>query len=161
MSYTKQQFVEAAFEEIGMAAYVFDLQPEQLTAGLRRLDALMAEWNARGVRLGYPLPTSPDDSNLSDESNVPDSANSAIIMHLAMRLAPLFGKQAMPATAVAAMNAYHALLNTLVRPQPQVMPADMPMGAGSKPWVTGKRFADEPEDNAVSPQLDKPRFLNA
>ena len=27
MGYSKQQFVTAAFEEIGMAAYVFDLAP--------------------------------------------------------------------------------------------------------------------------------------
>jgi hypothetical protein len=54
MGYTKRQFISAAFEEIGLASYVFDLQPEQLQSALRRLDAMMADWNAKGIRLGYP-----------------------------------------------------------------------------------------------------------
>ena len=35
MGYSKRQFVAAAFEEIGLASYVFDLQPEQLQSALR------------------------------------------------------------------------------------------------------------------------------
>jgi hypothetical protein len=52
MSYSKRQFVEAAFEEIGLASYVFDLQPEQIDSACRRLDTMMAQWNAVGIRLG-------------------------------------------------------------------------------------------------------------
>jgi len=65
MGYSKRQFVEAAFEEVGLAAYVFDLQPQQLESALRRLDAMMAEWNAKGIRLGYPLPGSPQNSDIN------------------------------------------------------------------------------------------------
>ena len=75
MGYTKRQFISAAFEEIGLASYVFDLQPEQLESALRRLDAMMADWNAKGIRLGYPLPSSPQDSSLDEETLVPDSAS--------------------------------------------------------------------------------------
>jgi hypothetical protein len=32
VSYTKRQFVEEAFAEIGLASYVFDLTPQQITA---------------------------------------------------------------------------------------------------------------------------------
>jgi RNase H-fold protein (predicted Holliday junction resolvase) len=59
VGYSKRQFVEAAFAEIGLASYAFDLQPQDLEQVLRRLDAMMAEWNAKGIRLGYPLPGSP------------------------------------------------------------------------------------------------------
>ena len=51
MGYTKRQIIEAACEEIGLANYAFDMQPEQLQAMMRRLDAMMAEWNAKGIRL--------------------------------------------------------------------------------------------------------------
>jgi len=95
MGYTKRQFISAAFEEIGLASYVFDLQPEQLESALRRLDAMMADWNAKGIRLGYPLPSSPQDSTLDEETLVPDSAYEAIICSLGIRLAPSFGKQVM------------------------------------------------------------------
>lgn len=56
MGWTKRQFVTQAFEEIGLASYVFDLTPEQLDSALRRLDTMIASWNALGIRLGYPLP---------------------------------------------------------------------------------------------------------
>lgn len=72
MGYSKRQFVAAAFEEIGLASYVFDLQPEQLQSALRRLDAMIADWNGKGIRLGYPLPGSPQYSDLDEPSEVPD-----------------------------------------------------------------------------------------
>mgnify|MGYP000518919073 CR=1 FL=1 len=45
MSYTKRQFVIAAFEEIGLASYTFDITDDELSSACRRLDAMMAEWN--------------------------------------------------------------------------------------------------------------------
>lgn len=102
MGYSKLQFVQAAFEEIGLAAYVFDLQPQQIESALRRLDAMMADWNGKGIRLAYPIPSSPENSNINAETGVPDSANEAIITNLAIRLAPSYGKQVMPQTQTVA-----------------------------------------------------------
>jgi len=130
MGYTKRQFISAAFEEIGLASYVFDLQPEQLESALRRLDAMMADWNAKGIRLGYPLPSSPQDSSLDEETNVPDSAYEAIICSLGIRLAPSFGKQVMIETKTTAKQGYDILLQRATFPLEQPMPA----GAGNKPW---------------------------
>ena len=56
MGYTKEQFVIGGFEEIGFASYAYDLQPEQLNTALRRLDAMLAEWYGKGIRIGYPMP---------------------------------------------------------------------------------------------------------
>ena len=140
MSYTKRQFVEAAFEEIGLAAYTFDLSPQQIEAAMRRLDAMMAEWNAKGIRLSYPLPSSPQDSDLDAETTVPDSANEAIITNLGIRIAPSYGKQVMNETKVAAKMAYNTLLARATMPMEQQFPAAMPSGAGNKPW----RVYDDP-----------------
>jgi len=134
MGYTKQQFISAAFEEIGLASYVFDLQPEQLESALRRLDAMMADWNAKGIRLGYPLPSSPQDSTLSEETLVPDSAYEAIICSLAIRLAPSFGKTVMIETKTTAKQGYDILLQRATFPLEKQLPATSPAGAGSKPW---------------------------
>ena len=109
MGYKKRQFISAAFEEIGLASYVFDLQPEQLDSALRRLDAMIADWNAKGIRLGYPLPSSPQDSDLDEETNVPDSAYEAIICSLAIRLAPSYGKQVMAETKTTAKHVWFLL----------------------------------------------------
>jgi len=136
MGYTKRQFISAAFEEIGLASYVFDLGPEQLESALRRLDAMMADWNAKGIRLGYPLPSSPQNSSLEEETNVPDSAYEAIICSLGIRLAPSFGKIVMIETKTTAKQGYDILLQRATFPLEKQLPSTTPAGAGNKPWRT-------------------------
>ena len=109
MSYTKRQLVESAMAEIGLASYAFDLMPEQREAALRRLDSMMAEWNGRGLRLGYPIPDNPATSDIDADSNIPDAAWEAVITNLALRIAPSYGKQVNPETKVTARHS----LNTI------------------------------------------------
>jgi len=147
MGYSKRQFIEAALEEIGLASYVFDLQPQQVESALRRLDTMMAEWNAKGIRLAYPLPSSPEFSDVDAESEVPDSANDAIITNLALRLAPSYGKTVMPGTLTAAKSGYNTLLSRATAPIEQQLPGTMPSGAGNKPWRTyNDAFLRDPID---------------
>jgi hypothetical protein len=146
MSYTKRQFIVAAFEEMGMADYVFDMSAEQFYGPLRRLDAMMADWNAQGIRLGYPLPTNPDDSVLADDTGVPDSANQAIILGLAVRLAPGVGKALSPDTKSLALTSYNTVLGIAMRPSSMRYPT-MPSGAGNK-GATGN-FIVNPVDNRI------------
>lgn len=153
MGYSKRQFVTAAFEEIGLASYVFDLQPQQFESALRRLDAMMASWNALGIRLGYPLPSSPQFSDLDAESEVPDSANEAIITNLAIKLAPGYGKQVMPDTKATAKETYNTLLSRAAVPMEQQLPSTMPSGAGNKPWrVYDDPFLRPPVDPVLAGQ---------
>jgi hypothetical protein len=149
MSWTKRQFVVQAFEEIGYASYSFDLQPEQLQAGLRRLEAMMSTWNGRGIRLGYPLSSNPDSAELDVNSNVPDSANEAIYTNLGIRIAPIVGKTVSAETKQAARAAYMELLSRFTIPQQQQLPSTMPAGAGNKPWRQDTPFLPGP-----APELD-------
>ena len=147
MGYSKRQFVAAAFEEIGLASYVFDLQQEQLQSAMRRIDAMMADWNGKGIRLGYPLPNSPQDSDLDEPTLVPDWANEAIITNGAVRLAPGYGKVVMPETKAVAKDSYNTLLQRATMPPEQQLPATMPAGAGNKPWrVYDNPFIRPPVD---------------
>ena len=147
MPFSKRQFIEAAFAEIGMAGYVFDLQPQDLEQALRRLDAMMAEWNAKGIRLAYPLPSSPQFSDINAESDVPDSANEAIITNLGIRLAASYGKAIMPQTMMVAKQAYNTLRSRATAPIPAQLPSTMPAGAGNKPWrVYDNPFIQPPVD---------------
>lgn len=153
MGYSKRQFVSAAFEEIGLASYAFDLQPQQLESALRRLDAMLASWNALGIRLGYPLPSSPEFSDIDAESEVPDSANEAIITNLAVKLAPSYGKQVMPETKATARETYNTLISRAVLPMEQQLPGTMPAGAGNKPWrVYDNPFLRPPIDPVLAGQ---------
>lgn len=147
MGYSKRQFVMAALEEIGLASYAFDVQPQQVESALRRLDAMMAEWNGKGIRVGYPLPSSPQYSDLDAESEVPDSAYEAIICNLALKIAPSYGKQVMPETRVAAKNAFNVLLSRAAVPPEKQLPGTMPAGAGNKPWRDdGSPYLSPPVD---------------
>lgn len=143
MSYTKRQFVTAALDEIGIASYEFELTAEQLQSALRRLDSMMADWNARGIRVGYPLPSSPESSDIDAETEVPDRCNEAIITNLAVRLGPSYGKQVSPDTKSTAKRGYNLLITVL--PPEQVLPTSMPAGAGSKPWRRDNPFIVENE----------------
>ena len=143
MSYTKRQFTTAALEELGLASYVFDASPEQLQSALRRLDALMAEWNGMGIRLGYPLPSSPEDSDIDEETGVPDWANDAIICNLACRIAPSYGKQTLPATMASANSGLNGILARFAGPIEKQLPAGMPVGAGNK---NSDPFTEAPAD---------------
>jgi len=149
MSWTKKQFVVQAFDELGIAAYIYDLQPEQLQTALRRLDAMMASWNALGIRIGYPLPDSPGDSDIDAATSVPDRANEAIYTNLAIRVAPGMGKVVSMDTKLAAKAAYNNLLLAGVQPTEMVLPITMPLGAGNKPNQLGS-------DNPFTPQQDVP-----
>ena len=147
MSWTKRQFVVQAFDEIGLAAYVFDLTPEQLQSALRRLDAMLALWNAKGIRLGYPIPSNPQDSSLDEATDVPDSANEAIYTNLSVRLAPSFGKTVSTDTKASAKLGYDTLLSRAAMPMEQQLPGTMPAGAGNKPWRnTDSPFLTPPVD---------------
>ena len=143
MSWTKRQFVSQAYEEIGYASYQYDLDPEQLQSAMRKMDSMLATWYTKGIQLGYPIPSSPENSDLDEETSVPDSANEAIYLNLAIRLAPSLGKMVMPETKLAAKAAYDAIAANAAVPQEQQI-TGLPRGAGSKYWI----------DNG-NPMLDK------
>jgi len=145
MGYTRRDFVNGALEEIGLASYAYDATAEELTSAMRRLDAMMAEWNAKGIRIGYPIPSGPATGSLTDETNVPDSAWEAITCALAIRIAPSYGKQVMPATMTNAKRAYNTLLNLHATPIEMQLP-EMPAGAGNKPWRYDGSYLLGPEN---------------
>lgn len=152
MGWTKRQLAEKAFEEIGLAAYVFDLTPEQITSAVWRMDSMVGGWNANGVRIGYPLPSSPQDTNLDQDTGVPDFATEAIYLGLACRIAPMFGKQVTPETKMYADMAYSNMANQVAIPTPErQMPSTMPRGQGTKPWRNfNNPFAYKPSEDLLA-----------
>ena len=158
MSWTKRQFIEQAFDELGLAQYAYELDANQLNSALRRLDSMMASWDAKGIRLGYPLTANPDDSNIDDQTNVPDMANEAIYLNLAKSLAPSYGKVVSRETKTGAYAAYMAVMNASVKPIELQYPSNTPLGAGNKPSIFNRRFVTKPDTSPIgtdaSGQLD-------
>jgi hypothetical protein len=156
MAWTKRDLISQAFAEIGMAEYVFDLLPEQWEGGLKRLDAMMAQWNAKGIRIGYPLPSSYAASSLDQDSEVPDMALEAVYLNLAVRLAPQYGKTVSPDTKIQASTDYKTQLSISAVPIPMRINTNMvPAGAAYKMTVqTSLPTPENPIDAGPDSELD-------
>jgi hypothetical protein len=146
MSWTKRQFIQAAYEEIGLADYIFDIETDALQSALRRLDSMMGMWSSKGINIGYPIASEPENADLDTETNVPDSANEAIYLKLALKIAPGHGKNVSPDTRSAANYAYKELLNATALPQEMQFPNTLPTGAGNKGWrETYQPYVNKPD----------------
>ena len=152
MSWTKRQFVNKAFGQIGYGSD-YDLAPEQLQDAMSTMDSMVATWNAKGIRIGYPIPSSPENADLDEETNVPDSANEAIYQNLAVRLGPPLGKMIAPELKSSAKIAYMALLGNAAIPREQQI-TNLPKGAGTKYWTGGDDDPMMPKANTNPLQLD-------
>lgn len=130
----KRELINEAFGELALQGYDFDLSPEEMQTALRRLDTMMATWEARGIRVGYLLPSGPSDSDLDQDSGLPDSAVETTYLNLAIRLAVGFGKTVSQDTRKSARDGYDALLWRAAQPIQQQFPNTLPLGAGNKPW---------------------------
>ena len=106
----------------------------------------MAVWNGRGIRIGYPIPSSPTDSSLETETEVPDSANEAIYTNLALKIAPTIGKTPSKETKTTAKTSYNQLAAKFTKPTERQLPRHMPAGAGNKRIPYDRQFVDAPED---------------
>lgn len=153
--WTKRQLIEEAFAELAIAGYVFDLSSEELQTALRRLDTMMATWEAKGIRIGYAMPSGPTTSSLDSASGIPDSAVEAAFMNLAVRLAAGFGKQVSQDTRIKARDAYDTLLWAAAHPVEQQLPNTLPRGAGQKPWrSTHDPFFPPPDSSPLRTTQD-------
>lgn len=132
--WTKQQLIEAAFAELALAHYVFDLDADTLESALRKLDSMMAAWAGVGIDIGYAPPATPDDSDISADSGIPDAANEAVYMSLAVKLAAGRGKVLSAETRTAAARGYGVLLGAAVAPAAGQASGLPRTGAGNKPW---------------------------
>lgn len=151
MGWTKRDYVSAALEEIGLSSYAVDIPPEMEQIALRRLDAMIAEWNAQGIRLGWPI-SSAAIIDPEVDTGTTDKARSAIISGLAVLLSGPFGKAISPQTIEQASKALATLVRDSVQYPGMQMPNNFPAGAGWK-QATGQVFLDSPE-TAIPPEPD-------
>lgn len=148
--WTKRQLVNEAYGELALQGYEFDLSPDEILTGVRRMDSMVASWEVRGVRIGYAFSSGPDESDPDDESGIPDTAAEAVYMNLAVRLAPGNGKQLSSDTRRTAREAYDTLLWSAAQPIEQQLPSTLPRGAGNRGWANNSRpFFPGPDNNPL------------
>lgn len=151
MSWTKRQLLDAAFEELALASYVFDLSPDEQNSALRKLDSMLATWGAAGIRLGYNATVDPGNSDPDQESGIPDWANEAVYLNAAVRMAAGFGKNLSRATVSAAKYAYDLVLSKCMSAIPEIKPmGNLPIGAGFKRRNSPNPFVGSPADRLTT-----------
>jgi hypothetical protein len=141
---TKRQIIDMSYGAIGLAGYTFDLQPEQIEFARQMLDAMMAQWNAQGIRLGWPIPSGPTSGDVDEETYLPDSALSAVYLNLGTILASTHGKQVMPVYLAMSRAAKDAMFTQAVKPMARQMPGGYPLGSGHKTYW-GASWSADPE----------------
>jgi hypothetical protein len=134
MGWTKQELVKEAFGELALRGFEFDLDEEELGSALRKMEAMLATWGVKGIRLGYAASSSPSSADLDADSNLPDWANEAVYLNLALRLMGGYGKAPHPETRINAKSSYDAVLGKASQPMQMQYPGTLPRGAGNKTW---------------------------
>jgi P22 tail accessory factor len=148
--WSKGQLVDDAFGEIALANSTFDIDPDERQMALRRLEAMMATWEGKGIRIGYAFAPDPSSIDASQPSGLQDTAVETVFLNLAKRLAAGFGKQLLPSTLSNAKEGYDTLLWAAAMPAEQQLPNTLPRGAGNKPWRLNDRpFMPRPDPSPL------------
>jgi hypothetical protein len=108
---------------------------------------MVYSWYQRNIRIGFPLPENPNDSHIDQQVDTPGSANEALVLNLAVRLAPAYGKTLAPETKATAKMLYEQLLTDAAQPYEMQFPSTTPIGAGFK--RTDRVFVNTPDLNPI------------
>lgn len=142
MALTKKFFCEKAFAELGLAAYVYDMQPDDFQYALSSLNAMIGEWEGQGVQVGgFPVDADPDDcTELNTIVTVPASNWRAIWTNLAVMIAPNVGRAPEGPTIAYASQSFRRLLNHRVEIPEMQRPSTMPIGTGWNRGIKDRNF---------------------
>ena len=147
MSLSKRQICIRALSHLGIASYVYDLEADQITSAADELDSLVAELP---VRIGWPGAV-----GIDDDTGIADWCHSALILGLAVRLAPSYGRGISDDLRGMARQALDRMLLRLnTPPVERQLPPTTPLGAGAKRWRYGYGFpfAPTPADPLLAGQ---------
>lgn len=139
-THTKAVILQMAYDELAITNGVFSVTPEDQRLSLNRLDAMMAEWEADGVALGYSYPATYGESLPANASGLQDAVVQAVATNLAVRIAPTIGKTASGETRKAANRGMNMLrVRTLTVPTMQ-LPSRLPKGQGNRDYTLQNPF---------------------
>lgn len=120
---TKIQLVSQAFDELRINGITSKAKNEDVDLALESLEQLVSELT---FDIGWRFEDIPDPNS---PTGIDKSAESAIYLSLAVRIADRYGKQISPMKADAAMS---RLLSRAQKPRQVVYPDRMPMGLGNR-----------------------------
>jgi hypothetical protein len=147
---TKAALLDMIFEECGRAGYEFDRSPGEDASALRRVDAMMAEWQAEGMALAYNFPAVFGTGQPTDVLGIPDSAINTVAAWAAFRIAPGMGKTISSETRKAMADGKAFLrAETSTIPCAQ-LPRNTARGSGQYPRAIWWPFEVESDDSIIT-----------
>lgn len=140
---TKRELLAQAMEEFGVSDATFDISPEETQKGLTRLNRIAAQWDGQGIRVGFNL-----GGGLDDEAGIPDTAENAFALNLAVQWAGAFGKTVTQDLRIAARAAWNALY-TARQVHPEVpYSSRLPLGSGNRLAGRQQQYFPDTDDIA-------------
>lgn len=157
MAITKRDIINLAFGELGLGSYAYDLQPEDLSKAVEKLDALMAMWSGHGIETGYPIVTESSSGSLDDEIGLIVQLKSGVAAALAVDMAPDYGKTPSPTTIMKGQKGFkNGLRLSMVPPSKYINQTASPAGAGYKRRHYYRNLAqDGPNEVLPGQELDQ------
>lgn len=137
---TKRQILNMTYRMMGLTDYEFNVTPEEWATALFAMDAQMATWRTNNLYLNYNAPAVIGESDLDEESGIPDDAVLPVACALAFVVAPAIGKTLSTECRVTAGNAMNALRARYSVTPNRVLQGGTPRGAGQKPWGTWQPY---------------------
>jgi hypothetical protein len=131
MATTKSDIVASALNKLAVTGFDYEIDPEELKAGVVALEYMMADWDARGIKIGYAFAADPETANISDPVGIPDIAYRAVTYHLAIDLADTYGKAVTQSVNAGASSAMTSLLSAIQFLPTVQYPNRMPRGSGN------------------------------
>lgn len=127
--------IRDALMHLCVADSVTDAANEDIRDSLRALNQMMRVWESSGVPLGWVDAVSPTDTLC-----VPPDAEEAVAANLALRLAPRYGVQVVPALADLARQSMDSVMARAKTQQyARISYEDLPLGEGRGRWLGGWR----------------------
>lgn len=149
MSKTKGDIALLALRRAGIASSATLTQPEPASVGdaLEDLELMMAQWLVDGIDIGY-LPTDPPQPD--DESGLELWAVEPVALKLAEKVL-IDNLRPVPDALASQIQRGYVLICSQVAVIPSLARRnDMPVGAGNKPWFSGRdRFYIEPDASST------------
>ncbi|WP_406704884.1 packaged DNA stabilization gp4 family protein [Sodalis sp.] len=156
---TKGDVVLFALRKCALAsnATLTDVEPQSVADGLDDLEAMMAEWRARGIDIGYRFAQDEQTVSPDDPTGVLPLFTSAVGYQLMLRVLADYGIEPTPRQEATAHAAYDALLTATLTVPSLKRRGDMPTGQGNQydHFITGRYYPDKREnvngDHAITP----------
>ena len=127
MAETASTVIRDALQEILVQAAEQPITAAEGQGAMRLLTRMMAAWVSDGVDLSF----TPVDS-LNDSITVVDGALDAIVLNLAVKLAPQYDRPVTQSLYMNAKDAYEAALKIAVAVPDTAFPATLPYGSGNE-----------------------------